>query len=440
MSFEYQVVLLAIDTLNAKLSPIDENLPHSMLPVANRPLLSYQLELLERAGFKSVLIVIQEFQQTKITPYVTQIYKETGKIEVEFFVLKDQNQIGTCEILYRIREKIRTNFIVMNGNLIADEGFIRQMADLHRSSDSSLTILLNKAEINPKEKLDASFIDYIGLDENNNRVLLMESATEIEEKVLVSKNLLKYFPNITLNVNLKDTQFYIFSRWVIDLIVEDQKNNKNNPMTSIKKQLIPYLLSCQIPGHGRNLPASAINHNQDLALSMSTSSTPFNPSYHINQQTQGTIKCMNYLMNGYCININNLQTFTQANRDIASGKSSTYKPLEAPFKNNYIDTKAQVAPTSIGINCVIGTETILGQKSSVKNSIIGKHCKFGTNVRIDSSIIMDYVTVEDQCNISGSIIGNNVYIKTKFVKDSQVSSGFTVTKDLKGKQVGNSSL
>ncbi|EGG14061.1 eukaryotic translation initiation factor 2B [Cavenderia fasciculata] len=441
MSFEYQVILLATKLANAKLEPIDEDLPHSMLPVCNRPLISYQLELLEKAGFHSVLVVINEFDQSKIRPFVLEIYK--GKIEVEFFVLKDQ--IGTGEILYRIRDKIKTpNFIVMNGNLIADEGFVRKMADSHRSNDASFTVLLNPPPAAPtqptkSESIDTSFVDYIALDENAQRILFMERATEIEDDIPISKSLLKHFPNLVFNNNLQDAQFYIFSRWVIDLIAEDQKS-KNIQFVSIKNHLIPYLLSCQVPGHGNHLPATALNYLHDLGLSMSSSASPFNPSYHINQSTTGTIKCLAYLMprDGYCANINNLQSYRAVNNDIARGASSSIKPHEPRGKNNYVDPTVQVAPTSVGADCVIGMATVLGAKSSVKKSIIGKHCKFGLSVRIENAIIMDHVTVEDGCSINGSIIGNNVYIKTKLaVKDSQVASGYTVKKELKSKAVGN---
>eukprot|EP01133_Synstelium_polycarpum_P009751 gene9751-11387_t len=431
-SFEFQVILLSIDTLNAKLAPIDENLPHAMLPVANRPLISYQLELLERAGFQSVLVVLNEFSQAKISPYVTEIYK--GKIEVEFFVLKDQNQIGTCEILYRIRDKIRTNFIVMHGNLIADDCFIRQMADMHRSSDSSLTVLLNPNDnpyiksATPEPPADPSFVDFIALDEKNERIIMMESAVEVDgNKISISKSMLGQFPNLSLNNNLQDAQFYIFSRWVIDLIVEDQKTK--NRLLGIKRDLIPYLLACQISSHNKPLPSSISNHSQDLALSMSTSPIPFNAK--ANQQTKGTIKCMAYLIrDGYCYNVLNIPSYHRINKDIASGASITYRPLEPKgTKANYIDPSAQVAPTAVGPDCVIGTESVLGAKSSVKKSIIGKHCKFGQGVKIENSIIMDYANVEDGCVITGSIIGNSVHIKAKCsVKDSQVASGFHISK------------
>eukprot|EP01132_Coremiostelium_polycephalum_P001492 gene1492-1881_t len=445
---DFQVIIIATDggLAGSKLSPIDEALPHALLPVANRPLISYQLELLEKSGFQTnqnaVIMVVHENSQAKIRQYVSEIYK--GKIEVDFFVLKEH--IGTCEILYRIKDKIKSNFIVLSCNLIVDGTFIQQIIDQHRSNDSSLTVLLKPT---PKEdpnsgakpsssSKDALFIDYIALDEKKEKLIMMESATEIEDKVIFNKSLLTHFPNLTVYNNLIDSQFYIFSRWVIDLICEDQKN-KIPKFYNIKKHLIPYLLSHQIPNSTRQqLPNSAINTSQEVALSMSSSASPYGSFSQFNMQQKKIIKCLVYILdNGYCINVYNIPSYQQVNRDITRGESS-YEPYELKGKNNYIDETASVIPTQVGPDCIIGTSTSLGARCSVKKSIIGKHCKIGANVRIENSIIMDHVNVEDQCNINGSIIGNNVYIKKGcVVKDSQVASGFTLdSKEVKNKKIG----
>lgn len=50
MAQEFQVVLLAGGT-GSRMYPLTEEIPKYMLPIANRPLLSYQLELLEKVGF-----------------------------------------------------------------------------------------------------------------------------------------------------------------------------------------------------------------------------------------------------------------------------------------------------------------------------------------------------------------------------------------------------
>ena len=55
-SMEFQAVVLADhdDGSGTRLYPLLESTPKSLLPVAGRPLIAYQLALLERSGFKEV--------------------------------------------------------------------------------------------------------------------------------------------------------------------------------------------------------------------------------------------------------------------------------------------------------------------------------------------------------------------------------------------------
>ena len=48
---EFQVVILAWD-LGRQLAPLTDEIPKSLIPVGNRPILSFTLELVEKASFK----------------------------------------------------------------------------------------------------------------------------------------------------------------------------------------------------------------------------------------------------------------------------------------------------------------------------------------------------------------------------------------------------
>jgi len=50
---EFQVIILA-GGFGKHLTPLADHTPKALIPVANRPLLSYQLEMLESAGFSSM--------------------------------------------------------------------------------------------------------------------------------------------------------------------------------------------------------------------------------------------------------------------------------------------------------------------------------------------------------------------------------------------------
>jgi len=45
---------------------------------------------------------------------------------------------------------------------------------------------------------------------------------------------------------------------------------------------------------------------------------------------------------------------------------------------------------------MVGEGSRIGERCSVKKSVIGKHCTIGKNVKINNAILMDHVTVQDK--------------------------------------------
>ena len=79
---EFQAVILASGNDGDNLYPLTEHAPPALLPVANRPLLSFQLELLERAaGFQTVFVLATETYLAQLSKYVSELYK--GALQVE---------------------------------------------------------------------------------------------------------------------------------------------------------------------------------------------------------------------------------------------------------------------------------------------------------------------------------------------------------------------
>jgi translation initiation factor eIF-2B subunit epsilon len=72
----------------------------------------------------------------------------------------------------------------------------------------------------------------------------------------------------------------------------------------------------------------------------------------------------------------------------------------------------------IGSKTVIGRGTSIGQKSVITNSIIGRHCQIGRNVRIDGAYIWDYASIGDDSTVTKSIIANEVSIGRKCTVES----------------------
>eukprot|EP01111_Echinosteliopsis_oligospora_P013260 TRINITY_DN4715_c0_g1_i1.p1 TRINITY_DN4715_c0_g1~~TRINITY_DN4715_c0_g1_i1.p1 ORF type:complete len:320 (+),score=99.57 TRINITY_DN4715_c0_g1_i1:167-1126(+) len=298
---------------------------------------------------------------------------------------------------------------------------------MHRSRNSAMTMLIRQPTQeqlaiekairakHAKSGTQASF-DYIALDDKRERVLFIKSSVEEEGDLSVNKALLMRYPHMRINTTLLDAHLYVFSRWVLDAL--DEKFKEKKKISSIKEELVPYLISCQ--GSSRKqqeLPPTAKTSPQELALTMASTYVSKDPS-----SPSDNISCFAYVMDkGYCTRATDVATYLEANRDIARS-AAVYMPFEKKGKNNFIDESSNIHPqTQTGADCVVGAGSKMGERCSVKKSIIGKHCIIGDNVKITNSVIMDYVFIGHGCNITDSVICNSVAMKENCnIKDSSI--------------------
>ncbi|KAJ3691902.1 hypothetical protein LUZ61_000005 [Rhynchospora tenuis] len=80
----------------------------------------------------------------------------------------------------------------------------------------------------------------------------------------------------------------------------------------------------------------------------------------------------------------------------------------------------------IGAFTAIGSGTIIGENSSVSNSVIGELCTIGRNVSIDGCYIWDNVTIEDGCRLSHSIVCDGVHLHAGATLEPGVILSFKV--------------
>ena len=248
-TLEFTAVVLASVSDGDGLYPLTENIPPALLPVANRPLLSFQLEMLERAmSFSQVLVLTTERWLPLLSTWVSEQYK--GPLEVELLVVPDD--AGSADALRHIRAKLTTDFVLLAGDVITDVPFQR-MADLHRLQGAAATALFREvaaraAGVAKKEK-DLAGIDFVGVDETGQRILSLEAAADCDGVVSISQSLLRAYPHVQLRTDLVDAHVYIFAPWVLDVL--EQKPH----FSSAKFELLPYLVRKQFLSKA-NLPPS----------------------------------------------------------------------------------------------------------------------------------------------------------------------------------------
>lgn len=232
-----------------------------------------------------------------------------------------------------------------------------------------------------------------------NHLVFTISAADIEDNLEIRQSLLKKYPNVTLYTNMLNAHLYVFKKWVIDLIVE-KKN-----ISSLQGELVPLLVSSQwrsspnysskhtllspcLPLHLLHLLSKTSHPEIAEMVPPSTQDSAF--EYSTSETKLSKIKCVVFKVDGFCGRANTLPAYSDANKQILKGVCASFITGPKVHPDTGIDPKAQVGPDSI-----VGHGSQIGEKTSVKRSVIGQHCHIGKNVKIANCVIMDYVTVED---------------------------------------------
>jgi len=213
------------------------------------------------------------------------------------------------------------------------------MADIHRTQNATVTTLLKKkipAEITEetkKTKSESEIGDFIGLNDQG-RIVYFAAAADLEDQLSLRKTILKRYLNITMHTDLIDAHFYIFSKWVLNVLEAYQ-----HKITSIKGELIPFLVKLQKRKKLKKGILDDVLNPNTLANEMSSSKSGL----------RDNLGCFAFVMeDGFCARVNTVQSYHDANREIPKG-STKYLPLERLGKNNYIHESAVVDPkTQVG--------------------------------------------------------------------------------------------
>jgi ADP-glucose pyrophosphorylase len=243
---EYQAIII-VDYDDGRLFPLTEFTPKCLLPIANRKLLTYQLDMLSKSGIVETFIVTTEEFSTSLKQYCEEYPRDGDNMKVELISLPEI--IGTADGLRAVADRIRGDFIVLSCDVISQFSLI-DLCNLHRLSSSDVTIMLT-VPTNKEYLKDDVDQEYIGIT-NEGRIIFKKPTLELDEGITISKALINRIPHsssssssgsssapFSLRNDLMDVGIYLFSHWIIEFI------RSNRRISSIKSDLLPYLINRQ---------------------------------------------------------------------------------------------------------------------------------------------------------------------------------------------------
>lgn len=352
----------------SRMRPLTLTKPKTMLPVAGKPIIQYNIESLRDNGITDILLIVR-YKEEMVRNY----FGDGSDFGVNIFYKTQKDFLGTANAISYGEDFIDDSIIVLNGDIILDDEIIHEIIKKYNYLTPDTLMLLTEVE-------DPSAFGVVEIENGN-------------IKSIVEKPKREEAPS-----NLVNAGIYIFNKDIFDKIRKTEISERgeyeitDSVSLQIKdnKTVIGHKTSKDWIDVGR--PWELIEVNEDLIGKLKT-------------EIKGTIEDGAFI-----------------HGEVFLDERSVIKAGVYIEGNVYIGKNCDIGPNSyIRGNTYFGDNVHVGNAVEIKNSIIMEN----TNVS-HLSYVGDSV-IGSNCNIAaGTNIANlrfdNATIKTK-IKNQKIDSG-----------------
>ena len=123
-----------------RLRPLTLYTPKPVVPIANRPFLHYQLEMLNKAGVRETILSLS-YKPEKIAD----IFGDGSNLGLSLSYMVEESPLGTAGAFKHSEKAIRDTTIVLNGDVLTDID-LSAVVRLHKEKKATATIVLVPVE------------------------------------------------------------------------------------------------------------------------------------------------------------------------------------------------------------------------------------------------------------------------------------------------------
>ena len=348
---EWSAIVLA-GGIGSRLRPLTHNIPKPLVPVANKPMIDYNLELLRNAGITGKIAIITRYMREEIIQY----FKENDHFNDLDIVLPVFDPLDTADAVRKAANYIDTdNFIVSMADIVTNIPLQDFMA-FHTEKGGIASITL-------KDVAHPRAFGVIMLNQDSRILLFLEKP--IPQELGLATLTFSKKETIRLQSNLVNTGIYAFKHDVLDIL------ESLDDLMDFGKDVFPYLArEYGIYGYARR-------------------------EY-------------------YWMDAGNPQTYLYTNWDVLRRWAFPYFPRATSEENNiWINVNSPSLPSGSYIEppAAIGNDVTIGNNTKIKShTTIGNRVTIGDNCEVQASVIWDDVTIENNVKIKNSILCNGVHI------------------------------
>ncbi|KAL5235524.1 hypothetical protein ACI65C_002934 [Semiaphis heraclei] len=341
-----------------------------LMPLVNRPLLHYTLDMLESSGIVDVIVFCSSGSVDRIKASV-QRAAGARRLNVVYTTSDTCRSFGDVLRHLDACALIRNDFVLLWGNVVGQLPLlplVKRFKSLRQSSDRGavMTIVYQQSgDPNTSSAADQTIV----LAADTGRVLFHNRA---RGKISLPLELVL---NSTVNIrrDLIDTNVVICSTAVPPLFAD-------NFDFQTKDDFVKGLLI-----------------NEEILNS--------------------TLYAHVVDGDGYAGEVFDWPSYQRVTRDVMHRWTYPQVPevvdkYSLRYGNVYIGENLKLALTcNLGNDTVVGSDSRFGSSTHISNTVIGKNCTIGNNVTIENSYLFNGVTVNDKSVIRFSVVGENCTIK-----------------------------
>ncbi|HHT65210.1 MAG: sugar phosphate nucleotidyltransferase [Caldicoprobacterales bacterium] len=329
----------------SRLRPLTCDLPKPMVPVMNKPVMAYSVELLKKHGIREIGVTLQ-YRPEQIMDY----FQDGSEYDVRLHYFIEETPLGTAGSVKNAGDFLDQPFVVISGDALTDIDLQRAM-QFHKEKDSVATLVLKQVEVP---------LDY--------GVVVTNESGGIS-RFLEKPNWGEVFSD-TVN-----TGIYILEPKVLDYFEAGRKFD-------FSQDLFPMLLKDQQAMFGY-----------------------ITDEYWCDIGNSQTYLTAHYDM--LCGRVNHRFEATERSRNVFVGigvKIDQDVKLEGPC---YIGDYSRIgAGAHIGPKTVIGAHCSIGEEATIKRSVLWNHVILGKRTEIRGAALCSKVKTQNRVSIfEGAVVG-----------------------------------
>lgn len=351
-----QAIILA-GGMGTRLRPLTQELPKPMIPVLNKPLMEYSIDLLKKHNIKDVGVTLM------FLPQYIKNYFGNGDENFKISYYTENDPLGTAGCVKLAENELDDTFIVISGDALTNID-ITKILKYHRSINADVTMVLSKQD-NP--------LEYgVVLTDTSGKVVSFHEKPQWENVV----------------TNTVNTGIYVVEKKILNKIPQ-------NTFFDFSKDLFPLLLR----ENYRLFGYITEDYWCDLG----------NPEAYL--------KASSDILSGkfYSQKYENVLS-----ENVVVSENTKLVPPVYIGKNSIINGNSIIGPNVvIGENCIIEnseiedsvlwdkvlinesnfSKTIIGNNSSLFKNILGGNNVIGSNVKLNKNVhVLNGISIENNMN------------------------------------------